>query len=139
MALQLGNQVGQRHVHEAAGGYDQEIRQHTGKLRQQKVTHHAAQSGHSAGHRHLDQRGPRIAFGGLTQHHQITHVMRYLVGEYGHRGNHAQAPVGHKGRGNQNAVTECMDAVAQQHGPAPASVAMAVAMPVGVMRVMAVL
>ena len=83
----------------------------------QEIADGAAQRGHGAGQRHLDQRHPPVA-AAAAQHHQVAHVVRHLMGQHGERGNHAQAQVRHERGGNQDAVTETMHAVTGEHGPA---------------------
>ena len=82
----------------------------------------------------------------LLQHHQVTHVVRHLVGQYRHGRGHAQLHIGQKGSGHQQTVAKGMDAVAHQHRPRTGhprrgvilGVVMAMRMPVGVPMLMAV-
>ena len=115
--MQLGNQIGQRYVHKAAGRHGQEVRQKVLQLPHQEVTHRPAQRGHGPGQRHLQQRHATVG-AALAQHHQIAHVVRHLVRHHRHGGNHPQAHVGHEGRCDQNAVAKAMHAVTREQRPA---------------------
>ena len=134
--LQLWNQVRQRHINKAARCHGQEKWQQAMQLTNQKITGHTTQRGHSPCQRNLDQSRP-AAGAGLTQHYQITHVVRHLVGQHRHRSNQAQAHIGHESRGNQHTIAKAMHAVARQHCPAAAARLMA--MPVTVTVFMTVL
>jgi hypothetical protein len=63
-----------------------------------------------------------------AQHHQVAHVVRHLVRQHRQRGDHAQAQVGHEGRGDQDAVAETMHAVTGEYGPAARLVGMGMGM-----------
>jgi hypothetical protein len=80
--LQLRNQVGQRHVDEAAAGQHQEVRQPAVQLVDQPPAHDAAQHGHGAGERHLHQRRALVGRA-LAQHDEVADVVRHLVRQHG--------------------------------------------------------
>lgn len=115
--LQLGNQVCQRHVDEAAAHDDQEVGQVVLQLVDQPVAHQTAQRGDGAGKRNFDQCHAFIA-AALVEHHQIAHVVRDFMGQHGQRGDDAQAQVSHEGGGDEHAVAKAVHAVTGEQRPA---------------------
>jgi len=61
--------------------------------------------------------------------------VRHFVGHHRQRSSHTQTWVSHKSSRNQNAITKCVHAVTQQHGPAAAVVAVVVVVMMRIVRV----
>ena len=116
--LQLRDQVGHRDVDETARGDDEQVGEQRLPRPDDEVADHAAGHGRQPRQRVVGQRpAPREAC--VEQHDVVAHLLRDLVRDDRQRGHDAQAHVGQEGGRDDHAVAEVVDAVADQHAPAP--------------------
>jgi hypothetical protein len=114
--LQLGNQVSQRHIHKAAAGHHQKIRQPVVQSVDQNITYSPPKSRDRPGHGDFDN-GRLAAAAALAQNGQVTHMVWHFMRHHSQGRNHAQANVCDEGRSDQNAIAKTMHAVTGQHRP----------------------
>jgi len=117
LLLQLGDQIGQRNINEAAAGQGQKIRQEAREVGHQPPTGKPAQGCERTGKRNLDEGGtPTTACS--CQNDQIADMVRNLMGQDGQGRHHAQARVGCESGRDEHAVAKAMNAVSRQQAPA---------------------
>ena len=127
--LQLGYQIGQSDIDEAAAGEGQKVRQKAGKVGHQPPADEPAQRSDRTGQGHLDQGDPPIA--AVTgEDHEIANMVRYFMGHHREGGDHPQAQVRSERGRNEHAVTEAVDAVSRQQAPPASNMGVVPGMPV---------